>query len=443
MAQNACDAGFGDGYYSTSCLPRNADESIQRSVCGYEGEWSVDDSQSTSCTLPDGSQGVRPYCVREAFLGNPLQCCLQNYYVSRETQDCFSSQDEDGNPANPNYLPPTCSTDIYGQGQRQLVSSSCNDALASWCTGGDTLTEFTSRWYTSDTRPSCSQIIRSKAYGQDPYRPVPPITEPAVITSDQIYSADGYYWANTVVRDAIVKYQSFGRNLGSQPGDESYDYWEEILFDQVCSVLPGVCDAGLKIACQDRTLNMTLNNNRVSRWCGCFLPDEQYNQYEQDYAVTSNCSPPCNREGVIPQGGINGTVNVCKQGVCILDDTTVNIVNSYVGQGISLNQVCRGCENGGCSCLVDNTVIDIRNSIVGGKVVPLNQACSSYSCTTNGQQTDCTGSPSQSPTYRNVLTADFSRQVISRRVLIFILLALGLGLIIFLILWFMGSKGRN
>ena len=152
----------------------------------------------------------------------------------------------------------------------------------------------------------------------------------------------------------------------------------------------------------------------------------------------------CNRFGTVPIVGINAEPVLCEQNICLIDDVTVNIVQSQIGGGIDFNQICANCPGGQCSCIVSNTTIDIDNSTIGGNVVPVAEGCGSISCTQSNPGVTgpaqlpvaCSGTGSVNPYAEFEAETAAAEAAANQSSLLWTIAIIGVGLIlIFLIIW--------
>lgn len=77
--------------------------------------------------------------------------------------------------------------------------------------------------------------------------------------------------------------------------------------------------------------------------CGCHMKGTEYLKYAgtiQEGAYRS-CDPLCVKEGTVPLFS-KGVPQTCTQSNCVIDDITVNLINSTVDGGINLSQQCPG-----------------------------------------------------------------------------------------------------
>jgi hypothetical protein len=159
----------------------------------------------------------------------------------------------------------------------------------------------------------------------------------------------------------------------------------------LCAQYPGTCDPILSTVCQNYTVSDLDPSTHISTWdptgmnllktCGCFLPEAQY--YTQGN-MTVPCSTICNFPGTVPQGNpATGKANTCTGGVCVIDDVSLNLVNSYSG-ALNFNQICNACPPGEqCSCYLSNITLNSQDSTYGAESISSN--CDTCFSLSNGQ----------------------------------------------------------
>lgn len=108
--------------------------------------------------------------------------------------------------------------------------------------------------------------------------------------------------------------------------------------DRVCSTLT-----------RDSIKNLKSDDLRYQA-CACHLPSDQYNSFLGiiDQGYYHACDPVCSvaaLEGKVVGQYSDGNLVTCKQNNCIIDNTTINILNSNQGD-ITFDQVC-GHPSGG------------------------------------------------------------------------------------------------
>lgn len=328
-------------------------------------------------------------CTRQSFTGDPLTCCLNDYSCNSTNSACFSDDTQQN----------TCADGTLGTGSfegqyvpnyRSLVSPDCQDVFLQYCTGNlpdddQNSTDWLDRWTTNNGGiGSCANILARNMFATSGHTcgTVPPIT-PGIcsINPPLPINSQGYFWAQNLVSETMAKYAAQGFEIGTLPGFPGYNPFQDFLYSNVCCPYPGLCQDGLNIACARYTSQRISLNPAVSQWCGCHLPDAEYQSYSAKYNIPPECTPMCNRSGTIPIIGINATPVLCKQNICLIDGVTVNLINAQIGGGIDFDQVCGNCGGGAqCSCIVSDTTVDISNSTIGGNVIPVSEGCGALTC---------------------------------------------------------------
>lgn len=117
-----------------------------------------------------------------------------------------------------------------------------------------------------------------------------------------------------------------------------------------------------------------LNSQNIVSACGCHLNEEEYREYVRDgidEGNTNACDPLCKLPGTVPKYTCEGEGNSqtctranCSQNICVIDDVTIDIINSNVGD-ISFNLACGGCQDGNCLCIFSDVNILNQASNVG------------------------------------------------------------------------------
>jgi len=153
---------------------------------------------------------------------------------------------------------------------------------------------------------------------------------------------------------------------------------------QFCSNM-GTCDAQLKAMCHAYTreqvfdaykkyLELTRANpndvnaiayKNIFQACGCHLPPSQYTKWG-NIGVTPPCDPICMLPDTIPQFE-NGVGVQCSQSLCVLDNITVDIINSQTGN-INFNTLCGNCTGGNCRCIFSNINVLLSGSSSAGNI---------------------------------------------------------------------------
>jgi hypothetical protein len=450
----------GDSYRNQFCADMSAAGEWGNPVtiqneCSYNDCNAYQDFGFGCCQGCCGILGGGMECTRLSFAGDPVTCCLNDYNCNQaSTAACFSDSGQQNTCANGNNGAPN---------YRNVVSGDCQDVMTQYCTGTlatddpDSIA-WLDRWTANSGGPgSCTNVLYRNMFsigGTGHCWTVPPI-EPTQICGIGLagitgpIDANGYFWAQGLVTAAMTRYQEQGFVIGSLPGFAGYNPFQDWLYGTVCCPYPGLCQSGLDTACETYTAQRISLDPAIASWCGCHLPEGEYEAYSSMYNIPPQCTPMCNRIGTVPIVGINADPVLCEQSVCLIDGVTLNLVQAQVGGGIQFNQICANCgqtDASGdiiqCSCVVADTTIDITNSTVGGVVVPVGENCGNVSCTqTNPGITgptaipvDCDTTGSQNP-YAEFEVAQAAADAQSlKNSVIWTLVIIGLGLLIVFLL---------
>ena len=373
------------------------------------GEWGNPETFNNTCSYNDcnnyqdigfgccgggccGIVGGGLLCTRQSYTGDPVTCCFNDLECSGEDPDsnpagCYSDEGKQNACANG----VTTASGGYVPNYRSIVSSDCQDALMQYCTGtlpGDdeNSTEWLDRWtQNGGGEGSCTYALFRNIYqtGGTGHCFTPPVPVPGICNIEPPYPIDsqGYFWGQKLVSAVMEKYEEQGFAIGTLPGFPGYNPFQDFLYETVCCPVAGLCQDGLQVACGSYTAQRISLNPSVAQWCGCHLPGGEYEDYSVKYNIPPQCTPMCNRGGVIPIVGINANPVVCEQDICLIDGVTVNLVSSQIGGGIDFNQICGNCPNGQCSCIVSDTTVDVNNSTIGGYLAPVSEGCGYLTCT--------------------------------------------------------------
>lgn len=341
--------------------------------CGVNPDTNVTGATPTAlCTVPGG--GV--ICERQQYNGDVYKCCLNDYNCNQERSNCFTGAD------NKNTCAPA---------NRSIVSNDCQENLLLYCSGTTPddpkpnttgSIEWFNRWTNPGPDQSCLYAVLRNTYNTIPNdcqlpNPIPP---------NAPKNAEGYFWSQSLLNAVIANYTANGYILGSLPGTSTYHPFQDYLYENVCLPFPGLCQNGLRNTCAIYDAQRISFNPSLANWCGCYLPAEEYQSYSVKYNISPQCTPTCNRLGTIPIVGINGDPVLCEQDICLIDNISLNIVNSQIQGGIDIAQVCGNCGpqnnngvSGQCSCVIDNNNVDIINSVIGGNL-SLSENCGTITC---------------------------------------------------------------
>jgi hypothetical protein len=203
-------------------------------------------------------------------------------------------------------------------------------------------------------------------------------------------STDGFIWAQKMMAKVIQNYVSNGGKLDAMEGEPGGNIKFNRLVKQICSQTPGLCYQGLKQFCSSATVDGMADHLETLKWCGCYMPPEQYSKYTNLYQINPECTPTCNNDLAIPLPDDKGTgVKSCQQSLCIIDDVSINLIRSRVGgdefgTGISIANICNSCASAGsgtsrCDCKISNVNITAIDSQIGGQI-NISNSCQSTQC---------------------------------------------------------------
>jgi len=378
-------------YHQQICNSINAQEFGTQASSGNESchyndcnnEWVAGSGCCKTCC---GIIGTGTECYRSAFSGDPLECCLKDMLCTAPPGE--DNPDQCYSDAARNR---TCSGGPGAANHRSVVSTDCENSIMQYCTGtlpsdDPTSIDWINRW-TSGANNSCTNIVIRKSYqlgGPDRCFSPPPIPPGAVglcrRSPAEAIDDNGYYWSQSLIKAAMERYRSQGFVLGAMPGFQGFHPFQDFMYDNICCPYAGLCQAMLREQGEGKNMQQLTGNPELTKWFGCYLPESEYEAYSVKYNIQPSCTPVCNRITTIPEVGINSIPMQCEQSVCIIDNVTADLINSSIGGGISVDQVCSGCAGSSCTCMVSDVTIDIENSTVNGLLVPVAEACGSYTC---------------------------------------------------------------
>lgn len=225
------------------------------------------------------------------------------------------------------------------------------------------------------------------------------------------------------------------------------------LFTDYCANNTGVCDTFLETACLNVTKDDLKDNPDLAKMCGCFMQDMEY---MLPGIIPVECNGMCavnSAIGGVVKGYFDENTNSyqplqCKQSTCVIDDVTVNLIDSELDGNISFNQICGGCPSGACTCVFNDITIDGTNAVIKGNINFEQNCglCSQTGITSDGQPVTCSGepltggtNPSLSTNKHNYKSIDHIRSrnndtlSVSRWIYVFIVVLL---IVVFLVLMF-------
>jgi len=275
------------------------------------------------------------------------------------------------------------------------------------------------RYYdTWNDDPFCSSVIEDNIYNDN-----------------GTINVDGMKWAQSQMDELFYNYLTeYGANpegklqpLGRAEPFQDYLYG-------LCMDLPQACETALNRWCSeyDRTTVGPLAN-----FCGCHLLPFVYAPYSNQYAIEKDCDPLCARLTTIPYVNENGIIQICHSNICIIDDVTLTLVDTDVGD-INFIQACGGCTGTAtCRCSISDVTLGAVESTLGD--INLSEQClgglTCYQTGVNGEpiRVDCdTNTPITEDEAVNQAMAE-NRKIVLIMLVVFISLLVILGLILILV----------
>lgn len=409
------------------------------------GEWAID-GYGDSClfdlcdrkTLVEGPcngcaalGGNKAICRRVKFTADPLACCFRDFSCVGD-DGCFQTDDH-RKTCDPKY--------------RDGSSQDCRDLIYNYCiVDPPTESEFVDRWLTHLTpagvasvqvpvTPVCQGFLYRGMYTRE-LGGCGRVTLPGIAPDP-----NGLAWGQKMVKGLFDRYTTNGGVL-----DGIYQDGMSVLLDGICRKQPILCQQTLERLCVNITPDQISRDPGLLRWCGCYMSEEAYDRYVTLYGIQKECTPSCNNAQAIPLPGDNGFgVKQCRRNTCVVDDLAIDIGRSIVGsdEGISINQACYGCAEGGCQCLMADTTIRIIESRVGS--IQLTQQCQGHSTcykeyTGSGGvkqtiQVPCDSSSQFNPLIGQMNNEDIARSSASRVRLFKIFLVFIIMIIVIIIIW--------
>lgn len=385
-------------------------DGIRNSFCSSisnAGEWNGQNEQipaSCNYSMYDKQDGIAGVCIpgegpgtlgaglrcrRSAFTGDPLQCCLNDYDYNHVNSNCFSDSGEQRTCPKVDPLYPSMGS------TRNITSDACQNRVMAYCTGtlpGDdpNSLEWMDRW---NPGGSCIYALYRNMFAGVPGGvPIPIPTDVCGIIPPAPVDSRGLDWGQRLIKAAMLKYESQGFVIGSDPVDSngsparSYHPFQNLLYSQVCCPYSALCQTGLSKVCSNKTADSISTALTMTKWCGCHLPGAEYQEYSAKFNIPRQCNPTCNRPDVIPITSGAATPVLCDRNICIIDNSTINLLNTNVGGMTNISQICGSCGAGQCACSITNTDFTLNNTTVGGNLDIIRSQCGTLSCVTNSNQ---------------------------------------------------------
>lgn len=298
----------------------------------------------------------------------------------------------------------------------KLKQTTCQDVIMEYCTGADLPKGDTSwlyRWMYADGSyipNGCIKVIPRNLYT---YPNDDGVLAPTKRTCDltKIFfetisrsndctpmtfsqSADGFAYVKKLLEATLERYTEDGFVIGSMPGTPGYNPFQDLIHDNICCRFPNLCASSLSTSCANYSAQQLSYNIPASNMCGCYLPNNEYQKYVNEFQVNIECTPLCNRPGVIPLSNPDGSAVRCRQDVCIIDDIALNLTTTNITGDINITQMCANCSDNSsydsrasasCNCTINANTINVTGNEISN--VNINNTCTSTSCTLTNPNT--------------------------------------------------------
>lgn len=439
------------------------------------------------CASGKGKFYFSAICQRNSYTADPTDCCFQDFAYNNcspanKNNACYSYKNYQDNP---NLLDGinTCSPDTLNiTCENRSSGKSCKDRVFGYCTGSDLDKNDTSwfyRWMDPLTGQPVQRLYSSSNTSVDPkiggcmyslqrnlFTPnggtdctkqdsnciVPPYSitskcgQPGaglpVVSSGQKYVQD-------MINAMFVKYYQQGFVLGAQPGTKGYNPFEDFLRKYICCAYPELCQQALNGICGTIPSSRLSLNPSLANWCGCHLNNSEYQRYVNQFQISKECTPLCNRSDVIPLTDGLGNKIKCQQDICLIDDLAINLINSQAS-GLNISQICGSCGDGQqCTCILSNNSIDVVDTALNGNIT-VSQMCSNGpTCTipnTTGigppmLSVPCGSSSDPFVEYTNQISIVQRQEKLAWWLIIGIVLLIGI-IILFVVIYFRGRSRK-
>lgn len=270
----------------------------------------------------------------------------------------------------------------------------CRENLMEYCSGGDLSDDDDSwiyRWMDNSgnyLRYGCLNVLARNVYGdscegaESYFASLGGTACTPVDVADYGVSFDGIRYASELMKRVSNKYAKNGYTIGSIPGTSGYNFFQDFMYSNICCKFPFLCQSFLSDSCSAYTADQLGNSISIANWCGCYLPDSEYQTYVNSYQINKECTPMCNRSTSIPLVTATNQPRYCSGTNCIIDNLAIQLGNIDVSGDINVTQICGNCSGGqgaSCTCLISNNTVNL----VGGDINNINtgETCTSTLCT--------------------------------------------------------------
>ena len=161
-----------------------------------------------------------------------------------------------------------------------------------------------------------------------------------------------------------------------ESGQDGFNSMQNSLLD-ACRQLPGSCTPATQKYVGGLSRAQISGSQAWLNFYGCVSPPSSISQVASALSGAKQCDPLCNRVGNIRLATPEGKPLECERTVCVIDDVTINAIESNA-ESVNFNQVCNICATGsGCTCIISGVDINEVWSQIGQ--ANFNQDCGSQS----------------------------------------------------------------
>ena len=248
----------------------------------------------------------------------------------------------------------------------------------------------------------------------------------------------GVAWARKMFNAIYQKLKANGTNLTQNVNTGADKPMVEWMYT-VCSKYPQICQDILQQECAGVSPTEFNTNLNKWNWCGCYMSDDKYVKYTDNFGISKECTPYCNAQNVIP--ALNGDTTSparCTQNVCLIDNVSITLAKTHFqneNNNLNFSQVCGGCGGGytgavinqngiqnntgnsnlnsvsttTCQCVMSNFTLNTLGTNITGGGINLSQTCNGnakcYNTVTNNDGTETSNEISCKSTGTNINTA--------------------------------------
>lgn len=347
--------------------------------CKYN-DWRKNGVQGSGCCSKHYTScgiigGMKVSCLRDSFAANKdeygsISCCFNDLVCepgAEKASQIFSEVGSDGTKtpwaSNSKCFRSGSDTDMRTckPESRDLGSNFCRDTISPYCTGDKLFpgqTHWTQSWdITNEVNVNETDFYQGK---QQPVMVKGPCAQLLMRqingigacgqTFDQFQinvgsaSLEGLLWSKTLLQNVFTNYiEEYGSPiLGvNQDGIEAAVGVNNFLYN-ICQKFPALCTDALYDMCQTVTEERISQNPTANKWCGCYMPEAQYQKYNDgSFLITKQCTPFCSRDTSIPIVDDDYQPLVCQQNICLMNNIFLDFVKSE--GAVNFNQVCNNC----------------------------------------------------------------------------------------------------